>query len=159
VRFSFGYAIDARVREAILALSDAVWRPAVNGDGEPREGAWVAELTGQVALEAWPNGSRLIVRRERPHPGAQLSFTDLDGHRFQCLITDQQGNDLALLEARHRAHAIVEERAACELARDRERGARVAEAARLELKVVGVVGAAGPAGGQGGLVERSAQVW
>jgi hypothetical protein len=110
VRFSFGYAIDARVREAILALPDAAWRPAVNGDGEPREGAWVAELTGQVALDAWPSGSRLIVRRERPHPGAQLSFSDVDGHRFQCFISDQQDDDLALLEARHRAHAIVEDR-------------------------------------------------
>ena len=110
VRFSFGYAIDERVREAILALPEAAWRPAINGDGEPRDGAWVAELTGRVALDAWPQGSRLIVRRERPHPGAQLSFSDVDGHRFQCLITDQPDDDLAALEARHRAHAIVEDR-------------------------------------------------
>ena len=47
---------------------------------------------------------------QRPHPGAQLSFTDVDGHRFQCFITDQSGDDLAALEARHRAHAIVEDR-------------------------------------------------
>ena len=110
VRFSFGYAIDARVREAILAVPEAGWRPASNGDGRPREGAWVAELTGHISLDAWPQGARLIVRRERPHPGAQLSFTDVDGHRFQCLITDQQGDDLAALEVRHRAHAIVEDR-------------------------------------------------
>ena len=110
VRFSFGYAIDERVREAILALPEAAWRPATGGDGEPREGAWVAELTPRVALDAWPQGSRLIVRRERPHPGAQLSFTDVDGHRFQCLITDQPDDDLAVLEARHRAHAIIEDR-------------------------------------------------
>ena len=110
VRFSFGYAMDARVREAILAMPEAAWRPAVNGDGEPREGAWVAELTGRVVLDAWPPGARLIARRERPHPGAQLSFTDVDGHRFQCFITDQPGDDLAALEARHRAHAIVEDR-------------------------------------------------
>ena len=110
VRFSFGYAIDERVREAILALPERAWRPAINGDGQPREGAWVAELTGHVSLDAWPQGSRLIVRRERPHPGAQLSFTDVDGHRFQCFITDQAGPDLAALEARHRAHAIVEDR-------------------------------------------------
>jgi hypothetical protein len=110
VRFSFGYAIDERVRAAILALPEAAWRPAVNGDGRPREGAWVAELTGHVSLDTWPQGARLIVRRERPHPGAQLSFTDHDGHRFQCFITDQPGSDLAALEARHRAHAIVEDR-------------------------------------------------
>jgi Transposase DDE domain group 1 len=110
VRFSFGYAIDARVREAILALSERAWRPAIDTDDEPRDGAWVAELTGRVSLDAWPEGSRLIVRRERPHPGAQLSFTDVDGHRFQCFITDQEGDDLAILEARHRDHAIVEDR-------------------------------------------------
>src|SRR4051794_318832 len=110
VRFSFGYAIDVRVREAILALPEAAWRPAINGDNEPRNGAWVAELTGHISLDAWPHGSRLIVRRERPHPGAQLSFIDVDGHRFQCFITDQPGRDLAALEARHRAHAIVEDR-------------------------------------------------
>jgi hypothetical protein len=110
VRFSFGYAIDDRVREAILAVPEAAWRPAINTDGKPRDGAWVAELTGHVSLDAWPDGSRLIVRRERPHPGAQLTFTDVDGHRFQCFITDQEGDDLAALEARHRAHAIVEDR-------------------------------------------------
>jgi hypothetical protein len=110
VRFSFGYAIDERVRAAILVLPERAWRPAINADGQPREGAWVAELTGHVSLDAWPEGSRLIVRRERPHPGAQLSFTDVDGHRSQCLISDQEGDDLAALEARHRAHAIVEDR-------------------------------------------------
>jgi DDE family transposase len=110
VRFSFGYAIDERVRAAILDLPERAWRPAVNGDGEPREGAWVTELTGHIGLENWPAGSRLICRRERPHPGAQLSFTDHDGHRFQCFITDQPDPDLAALEARHREHAIVEDR-------------------------------------------------
>ena len=49
----------------------------------------MSELTGKVNLPDWPQGTRLICRRERPHPGAQLSFTDLDGHRFQCFITDQ----------------------------------------------------------------------
>src|SRR3954463_2314642 len=62
-RFSFGYAMDARVRESILALPEAAWQPAVNGDNQPREGAWVAELTDHVALDSWPEGSRLIARR------------------------------------------------------------------------------------------------
>jgi hypothetical protein len=70
----------------------------------------VAELTGGVDLDGWPEGTRLIWRRERPHPGAQLTFTDHDGHRFQCFITDQEGNDLAVLEATHRQHAEVEDR-------------------------------------------------
>ena len=46
---------------------------------------------------SWPAGTRLICRRERPHPGAQLYFTDLDGHRFQCFITDQSDEDIAAL--------------------------------------------------------------
>jgi len=110
IRFSLGYAIQPPLREAILRLPESAWGPAQNADGEPREGAWVAELTDKVKLDAWPSGTRLICRRERPHPGAQLSFTDLDGHRFQCFITDQQGDDLAALEATHRQHAEVEDR-------------------------------------------------
>jgi DDE family transposase len=91
-------------------LEEAAWRPALDQDGQARDGAWVAELTGTVCLDGWPAGSRLICRRERPHPGAQLTFTDLDGHRFQCFITDQPGADSAALEVRHRQHAEVEDR-------------------------------------------------
>jgi hypothetical protein len=109
-RFSFGYALTETVRGAILALPEAAWQPARNQDGGPRKGAWAAELTDHVGLNDWPAGSRLICRRERPHPGAQLSFTDHDGHRFQCFITDQADPDLAALEVRHREHAIVEDR-------------------------------------------------
>jgi hypothetical protein len=110
IRFSLGYAIGEPVREAILALDEAAWRPAVNADGRERDGAWVAELTGQVNIATWPAGTRLICRRERPHPGAQLSFSDVDGHRFQCFITDQDATDIAALEAVHRQHAQVEDR-------------------------------------------------
>ena len=52
----------------------------------------------------------MIVRRERPHPGAQLSFTDHDGYRFQAILTDQDDRDIAVLECRHRQHAHVEDR-------------------------------------------------
>jgi hypothetical protein len=110
IRFSLGYAIHQPVRTAILGLEGTAWAPAVNADGQPRAGAWVTELTDQVSLERWPEGTRLICRRERPHPGAQLSFTDLDGHRFQCFITDQDSPDIAALEADHRQHAQVEDR-------------------------------------------------
>jgi hypothetical protein len=110
IRFSFGYQLTEPVRQALLALGESVWRPAIDQNGEPREGAWVTELTGKVNLPDWPQGTRLICRRERPHPGAQLSFTDLDGHRFQCFITDQTGHDIAKLEVCHRQHAQVEDR-------------------------------------------------
>ena len=90
IRFSLGYYVDERVGQAALALPKKRWRPALDADGqEEREGAWVAELTGQLDLSGWPEGTRLIVRKEIPHPGAQLRFTDLDGHRYQCFLTDQ----------------------------------------------------------------------
>ena len=110
IRFSFGYPLTEPVREALLCLEESAWRPAIDQDGQERDGAWVTELTGKVNLPDWPDGTRLICRRERPHPGAQLSFTDLDGHRFQCFITDQLDEDIAALEVLHRQHAQVEDR-------------------------------------------------
>ncbi|HMA28166.1 MAG TPA: IS1380 family transposase [Solirubrobacterales bacterium] len=110
IRFSLGYAVTERVGAAALSLPERRWKPALDADGKPREGAWVAELTDRVELSAWPEGTRLICRRERPHPGAQLRFTDPEGHRYQCFITDQRGRSLAELELRHRLHARVEDR-------------------------------------------------
>jgi hypothetical protein len=110
IRFSLGYYVDERVGEAALALAKKRWRPALDGDDQAREGAWVAELTDRVDLSGWPAGTRLIVRKERPHPGAQLRFTDVDGHRYQCFITDEEDDDIAQLERRHRLHARVEDR-------------------------------------------------
>jgi hypothetical protein len=111
IRYSLGYYVDERVGQAALALPSKCWRPALDTDGqEEREAAWVAELTGQLDLSGWPEGTRLIVRREIPHPGAQLRFTDHDGHRYQCFLTDEPDKDIAGLEARHRLHARVEDR-------------------------------------------------
>ena len=72
--------------------------------------AQVVEITDRLDLSTWPEGSRLIVRRERPHPGAQLSFTDHDGYRFQAILTDQTDPDIAIIERRHRQRARVEDR-------------------------------------------------
>lgn len=105
--FSVSMPIDEPARRAILELPESAWQTAIRQDGAEREGAWVAELEG-LDLSGWPSGSRAICRRERPHPGAQLSFTDHDGHRFQVLMTNQHGDPLAL-EARHRARARVED--------------------------------------------------
>jgi Transposase DDE domain group 1 len=110
IRFSLGYPVQEKVGEAALSLPERRWHPALDADGCLRDGAWVAELTDRVDLSAWPEGTRLICRRERPHPGAQLRFTDRDGHRYQCLITDQRTRSLAELELRHRLHARVEDR-------------------------------------------------
>jgi hypothetical protein len=79
-------------------------------DGSERENGQIAEITASLDLSSWPEGSRMIVRRERPHPGAQLSFTDHDGYRFQAILTDQPDTDIAILERRHRQRARVEDR-------------------------------------------------
>jgi hypothetical protein len=110
IGFSLGYYVDERVGEAALALPKRGWRRALDADGKPRPGAWVAELSDRIDLSAWPQGTRLIVRKERPHPGAQLRFSDRDGHRYQCFITDQDDEQIAQLERRHRLHARVEDR-------------------------------------------------
>jgi hypothetical protein len=110
MRFSVGYELSEPLRAAILKVSEDAWVPAVNQDGQARENGQVTELTGSLDLSSWPEGSRVIVRRERPHPGAQLSFTDHDGHRFQAILTDQDDQDIAAIEYRHRQHAHVEDR-------------------------------------------------
>jgi hypothetical protein len=110
MRFSVGYELTEPVRSAILTIPDDAWVLALDQDGSERENGEVAEITDMVDLSAWPERCRLIVRRERPHPGAQLSFTDHDGYRFQAILTDQPEADIAVLECRHRQHAHVEDR-------------------------------------------------
>lgn len=110
MRFSVGYELTETVRRAIAEIPDDAWVPALDGNGCERANGQVAEITDGVELSSWPSGARLIVRRERPHPGAQLSFTDHDGHRFQAILTDQDELDIAQIECRHRAHAHVEDR-------------------------------------------------
>ena len=110
MRFSVGYELTEQVRSAILETPADAWVPALDQDGSERTNGEVCEITDTVDLSAWPENSRLIVRRERPHPGAQLSFTDHDGYRFQAILTDQRDEDIAVLECRHRQHAHVEDR-------------------------------------------------
>jgi len=114
VGFSFGFPVDARIQRIVDVIPDQCWHPAIQTDGEFREGAWVAEATGMIDLGSWPEGSRLILRKERPHPGAQLTFTDVDGHRVTAILTNTGPGlvpgQAAGLELRHRQHARVEDR-------------------------------------------------
>jgi Transposase DDE domain group 1 len=110
IGFTLGMQIDAHVREAILAQPEPAWTPALEPDGQLRPGAEVCELTGWIDLRTWPAGTRVLCRREDANPGAQLRFTDHDGHRFQVFLTDQADPDVARLELRHRQRARVEDR-------------------------------------------------
>lgn len=109
VRFIGGVRMRAARAEVILALPRSRWQPTVSTDGaELRESGEVAEITDLVALPEWPAGTRMLVRREQPHPGAQLRFTDLDGYRYQVFVTDLPEADLAYLEALYRGRGRME---------------------------------------------------
>ena len=111
IRFSVGMDMTEDVRQAVLQIPEQDWVAAVSADGEQRDKAFVAEL--ELDLSGWPERSRAICRRERAHPGAQLSLIDRDGWRHQVFMTDQPGEDIALLDLDHRGHARVEDRIRC----------------------------------------------
>jgi hypothetical protein len=111
MQFSVGAYLHHFDIHAILArIPKKAWTPAYNADGRPRDGAWVAEVSGLADLTSWPADTRLVLRKERPHPGAQLRITDVDGHRITGFLTNTPGGQLADLELRHRRHARVEDR-------------------------------------------------
>jgi hypothetical protein len=122
IAFSLGYWIDGRVRDALLLVQEEDWVPAREADRQPRDGAQVTEITDLVNLDGWPDGTRLIVRRERPHPGAQLTLFDtIEGLRHTAFTTDTPSDDLAALDLRHRrrgrAEQIIRDTKACGLDR------------------------------------------
>jgi hypothetical protein len=103
VEYSVGFALTEALRQAIMLVPETVWTPALDADGGVRAGGDVAELTGLLDLTRWPPGMRVIVRRERPHPGAQLSlFEQADGYRYQAFVTNTTTGQLPFLEGRHR---------------------------------------------------------
>jgi hypothetical protein len=117
--FSVGWTITGREHTAIAALAGVAWTAAVDTDGDPRPlgEAAVAEITGllpRAVLAAYPPGTRVLVRRERPHPGAQLDLIEQrDGYRYTGIATDTPAGQHAFLDARHRAHARVKDRIRC----------------------------------------------
>ena len=110
--YSVGVTARQPVLDALAALPKQAWRAAHDADGNPRDGAQVAELTRWLpaTFVGWPPGMRIIARRERPHPGAQLRTTDHDGWRITLFATNTAGGRLADLEVRHRMRARAEDR-------------------------------------------------
>lgn len=124
LEYSIGFPAHETVKTALQTLPTQAWRAAVDSDGCPREGAQVAELTAWMPTpvratrpgpQDWPPGMRVIARRERPHPGAQLRVTDIDGWRITCFATNTRGPGWTLdtLEVRHRQRARAEDRIRC----------------------------------------------
>lgn len=109
-----GFAVVARSNEQIhaaisrVAYDSAAWAPAVRQNGEGRPGAAVVEVTGLVDLSDWPPGTRLIIRREPLHPGAQQSLFPSECYRYWGHYTDSDGDPVEL-DRHMRAHAHVED--------------------------------------------------
>ena len=107
--YSVGFTLGD-ISDVLAKIPEQVWTPAYTSDGQIRDGAWVAELTDLLDLTSWPKGMRVIARKERPHPGAQLRLTDVDGHRITAFATNTRHGQLPDLELRHRRRARAEDR-------------------------------------------------
>ena len=113
VRFIVGHPLKAPTAAVLIELDEAVWQPAITADGADwRETGEICEITGLVDLSGWPDGTRMIARREQPHDGAQLTFTDVGGWRYQLCVTDLTEPDVAYLEALYRDRGRCEQRIA-----------------------------------------------
>lgn len=110
--YSVGLSAHQPIQAAVAALPEQAWRAAIEADGTRRKDAQVAELTRWLpeGFTGWPAGIRVIARREKPHPGAQLRLTDHRGWRITVFATNTAGGRLADLELRHRLRARCEDR-------------------------------------------------
>ena len=109
VRFIGGFRLKAELAQVVTMVPKRRWKSAISSDGtEELETGQVAEVTDLVDLSGWPAGTRMIARRELPHPGAQLNFTDVDGYRYQVFVTDQPDPDICYLEALFRGRGRIE---------------------------------------------------
>ena len=109
VFFVCGHSLTTELAKVIVSVEKSRWQSTISADGtEEREVGQVAEITDLVDLSSWPERTRMLVRKEEPHPGAQLTFTDVDGHRYQVFITDHPAEDLAFLEALYRGRGRCE---------------------------------------------------
>jgi Transposase DDE domain group 1 len=130
LEYSVGFGAHGPVETAIETIPESAWIDAIDGDGLPRDGAQVADLTdwmpaptmptrspARFGPQHWPDTMRVIARRERPHPGAQLRLTDRNGWRITCFATNtpvdpttRHGWPIQDLEVRHRQRARAEDR-------------------------------------------------
>ena len=111
---NIGFAVVARSNRRIhaaisrIATGERRWRRAIRANGDTARRSHVAEITDLVDLADWPDGTRLIIRRERLHQGAQRSLFPSTEYRYWGHYTDATGTPAAL-DAHMRAHAHVED--------------------------------------------------
>ncbi|MEA2001273.1 MAG: IS1380 family transposase [Actinomycetota bacterium] len=117
---NISFAVVARTQTAVSAAITTAnedpnrWQTAVDQDGSEIDATddglvtAVCEVTDLVDLSGWPDRTRLIIRRQRKHPGAQTTLLpDLD-YRFWGHYTDCAGDPVEL-DRKMRAHAHVED--------------------------------------------------
>jgi len=112
---NIGFAVVARSNASIhtaisriTAIDDPRWQSAQRRNGDNAVRSEVAEVTDLCDLTNWPTGTRLIVRREHLHPGAQRSLFPSTLFRYWGHYTDADGTPVEL-DAHMRAHAHVED--------------------------------------------------
>jgi hypothetical protein len=111
VRFVVGHKLSAEVATVVTKVPKNRWKRAISADGaEERDSGEVAEITDLVDLSRWGEGTRMIARREQPHAGAQLTFSDVEGYRYQVFITDHEEDDVCFLDALYRGRGRCERR-------------------------------------------------
>ncbi|PFG33793.1 DDE family transposase [Sanguibacter antarcticus] len=108
--YSIGFTLPENTPDLLALIPPKVWAPALDAHDEIRDGAGVAELTALMDLTGWPKGMRVIVRKELPHPGAQLRFDDVDAMPITAFVTNTRTGQLPDLELRHRRRARCEDR-------------------------------------------------
>jgi len=111
--YSVGFTLPTEFEAVLKRIPKQAWSPAYDADDGIRKGAFVAEATGLLDLTGWPAGMRVIIRSERPHPGAQLRITDIDGNRITAFATNTSRGQLSDLELRHPRRARAEDRIRC----------------------------------------------
>jgi hypothetical protein len=111
VRFVVGHKLSAELAAVVTQMPKKRWQRAISADGtDERDSGEVAEITDLVDLSPWSEGTRMIARRELPHPGAQLTFSDVEGYRYQVFITDHEEADVCFLEGLYRGRGRCERR-------------------------------------------------
>ena len=111
--YSVGFTLPDDFDQVLPRIPNSAWSPAYDADSQPRDGAWVADITGLLNLSPLANGHAGDRAQGTPPPGRAAADHDVDGHRFTAFATNTARGQLADLELRHRRRARAEDRIRC----------------------------------------------
>ncbi|MFG2677288.1 transposase [Streptomyces sp. NPDC048445] len=110
-QYSVGWTREEDFWTQLAKVPATAWSTALDAKGKPREDAALVEITGMLDLTGWPEGLRIVVRREPVHPKYAKDLKPYEvatGFRYQAIATNTPGRQLQWLDACHRVHAHVE---------------------------------------------------